>query len=491
MNEAATGLPVIAVTALVLGPLVLGLVTILINKPLAADVLALALATALAALLVPLSDAVLVQGPVTLNLGGHRPPIAIPLYADGLTLAMVWLTTLVALSVHGYAAAWLRWIGHPAGDGYRALWPFLWSGLNGLFLSADLFNLYVMLEVTTLGAVSLVMLGRATEAVGAAARYLFFALVGSILFLLGVALVYAYTGLLYMPLLAGSAAAAPGVAVALLAITAGAAMKAALFPVHAWLPAAHASAPTPASALLSGLVATAGVYLLLRIWLGPFAGAWSSSLAQAMGWLGAAGIAYGSVQALYQSRIKVIVAYSTVAQLGYLLLLIPLAASSMAWNGAIYHMAAHGLAKAGIFLAAGNLILAVGGDELERLPGADRVAAGSLVVIGVAGASIAGLPPTGGFVAKWWLLSGALEQGQWWWVPVLALGGLLAAAYIFRILHHAFRRPDAPGRPDGRRPPRRLLWPPALLALAALALGFTGDILSPFLAMDSGGAGAS
>lgn len=485
MTEAIDGLTAGSLTALILGPLILALVAVALPRRRLIDSAVMLLALLLLALLLPLSRAVLTHGPLVMDLGGHDAPIAIPLYVDSLALGMLWLLTLLALAIHPYASAWLQRSDHPHADDYPALWLVLWTGLNSLVLSGDLFNLYVMLEVTTLGAVSLVMLGQSAGAVSAAARYLFFALVGSVLFLLGTALVYADIGLLYMPMIAVHADASPAIVVALLAITAGVAMKAALFPLHAWLPIAHASAPTPASAVLSAAVATAGVYLLLRLWLGPFAGTWTITTAQGIGVIGAAGILYGSAQALRQQRIKVIVAYSTVAQLGYLLLLVPLAQSPLAWQGAVYHAVTHGLAKAGIFLAAGNLILAIGNDRLENLSGADQFAAKNLLVIGIAGAAVAGLPPTGGFIAKWWLLSAALGQGQWWWVAVIAVGSLLAAAYVFRILQYAMRQPENRAEIDPRvrdqSLPYALLWPPALLAALALGLGFSGELLAPFL----------
>ena len=492
MNEPIDGLAAGALTTLILGPLIVALLAILLPRRRIIDVAATVLGIVLLTLLVPLSRQVLAAGPLLMNLGGHRAPIAIPLYVDSLALGMLWLMTLLALAIHAYAGVWLGRHEHAHAHDYRVLWLVLWTGLNSLVLSGDLFNIYVMLEITTLGAVSLVMLGGTARAVSAAARYLFFALVGSVLFLLGTALVYADIGLLHMPMLALRADGSPAIVAALLAITAGVAMKAALFPLHAWLPIAHASAPTPASAVLSAAVATAGVYLLLRLWLGPFAGTWTAETAQGIGVIGAAGILYGSAQALCQQRIKVIVAYSTVAQLGYLLLLIPLAQSTLAWQGAVYHAVTHGLAKAGIFLAVGNLILAIGNDRLENLAGADRFAARNVLVIGLAGAAIAGLPPTGGFLAKWWLLGAALEQGQWWWVPVIALGSLLAAAYMFRILHYALLQPESGAEADRRTPekhlPYALLWPPALLALAVLALGFAGDAVAPFLQVIGTGA---
>jgi multicomponent Na+:H+ antiporter subunit D len=473
--------------ALVFGPLLAALFAWLVPQRRLHDGVAVGLATGLLAALGWLTDVLLVRGPARIALGGHAAPVGIELAVDGLTLVMLWLTGIVALAVNLHATAWARGsTGGHLGTTFRSLWLLLWSGLNALFLSADLFNLYVTLEIATLAAVPLVVLSRGAEAVAAAARYLYFALAGSILFLLGVALVYAETGLLGLAALREAQWSGPGALAALAAMTLGLAIKAALFPVHGWLPRAHASAPSEASAVLSALVAKAGVYLVLRLWLGPFEGHYGSALAQGLAAVGAAGILYGSLQALIQPRLKLVVAYSTIAQLGYLLLALPLA-SLLAWQGVLYHALAHGLAKAALFLAAGNLIRVVGNDHLELLAGGDRRLALNLAAIGLAGVSLAGLPPSGGFIAKWWLLSAALDGGQWWWALVIALGGLLSAAYVFRVLRYGLLSPDprsggALHHSEGRLP-GIMLWSPLALAIGAIALGFAGAALAPMLAI--------
>ena len=477
-------------TFLVFGPMLAGVATFLLPRNSVADGLAILFGILQLIVLVPLGGALVIDGPQILALGENALPLGIPLYVDGLALAMLWLTGLVGLATSVYASGWLRAVEHPSGHEYRSVALLLWAGLNALFMSGDLFNLYVALEITTLASVALVALSRGAHALAAAVRYLYFALVGSILFLLGVALVYAETGLLALPELAQHPDWGPGRFVALAAITAGLAMKAALFPLHGWLPRAHSAAPAPASALLSALVAKASAYLVIRLWTGAFDGIWTPDLGQALGAVGAAGILFGSVQALRQDRLKPVIAYSTIAQLGYLLLLVPLA-SLLAWQGVIYHAVVHGLAKAALFLAAGNLILGIGHDRLSGLAGCDRTLSKNLLAIAVAGVCIAGLPPTGGFIAKWWLISAALEQGQWWWAILIAGGGLLAALYLFRVLSFAVLNPSpessGPLQVSQRHLDRAMLWPPMLLAFAALMLGFAGELFAPFLAVGAPG----
>jgi len=485
-----TELGMFTITLLIFGPLLSGVLGFFLDRRLFSDVLSIALPIVLLALLAPLSGQVLTTGPLVISLGGHPVAMGINLYLDGLSLAMLWLSCLLALLVGAHAIAWMRAKTPGAGGDYRPLWLLLWSGLNALFLSGDLFNLYVTLEITTLAAVPLVLISLGRAALDAGMRYLVFALVGSILFLMGVALVYGGEGLLSMPLLAEVGPEGSAMVLALLLMTLGLAMKAALFPVHGWLPLAHSIAPSPASALLSAIVAKAAAYLVLRLWLGPMESVATAQLAQAMGVLGALGILYGSIQALRVNKLKAIIAYSTIAQLAYLLLVIPIAldaSDSNAWNGVIYHALTHGLAKAALFLAAGNLILVLGNDRLESLAGCDRILSKNVLVIAIAGVAIAGLPPTGGFIAKWWMISAALSSGQWWWAIIIVLGGLLAAAYVFRILAHAFFTTGSERTQSVQNSRqvlnRALVWPPMILALLALGLGFSGNLLAPFLAV--------
>jgi multicomponent Na+:H+ antiporter subunit D len=188
--------------------------------------------------------------------------------------------------------------------------------------------------------------------------------------------------------------------------------------------------------------------------------------------IGAAAVLYGSLQALRQSRLKRVVAYSTVAQLGYLLLVFALPVVE-AWQGTLLQLGSHGLAKAAMFLAAANLMLRLGGDELTRLPGADARLPISVFAFALAAVSLMGLPPSGGFLAKWLLLSAAWQAGAWGIVAVLLLGSLLAAGYLFRVLAIMLTRPAVvPDPGTGVAPARSAELAALVLALAAIALGF-------------------
>jgi multicomponent Na+:H+ antiporter subunit D len=259
-------------------------------------------------------------------------------------------------------------------------------------------------------------------------------------------------------------------------------LKTALFPFHFWLPPAHGGAPAPVSALLSALVIKASFYLILRLWFDVFAPIVSVTAAQLVGALGAGAVLWGSLLALRQTQLKMLVAYSTVAQVGYLFLLLPLATgttaavTTSAWQGGVLQVVTHGLAKAAMFAAAGAMITATGRNEIAGIAGVATRLPLTLFSFALASVTIMGLPPSGGFAAKWLLLSAALASGQWWWIVVMVAGGLLSAAYVFKVLRQAFLPAEAASR--FKVLPRMLEWPSFLLALASLLLGLAaGELL--------------
>jgi formate hydrogenlyase subunit 3/multisubunit Na+/H+ antiporter MnhD subunit len=245
------------------------------------------------------------------------------------------------------------------------------------------------------------------------------------------------------------------------------------------LPPAHGSARAPVSALLSGLVVKASFYLLLRLWF-TFTPA-DQGLPILLGSLGAAAVFWGSIQALRQRRLKLLVAYSTVAQLGYLFIAFPLAGlePTLAWSGSIYLALSHAFAKGAMFLAAGSIMTESGHDDIDEL---DRVVERmplTLAAFALAGISLAGLPPSGGFVGKWMLLQAAMAQGLWGWAVVMIVGGGLTAAYVFRVLGFAFTK--SAHEHERHSVPRTMEWTALLLALGAVLLGFVAPWALPLL----------
>ncbi len=424
--------------------------------------LGLALALAVAAL-------VLHQGaPLSYDIGGWAPPLGVALRVDGLSAVLLLTTALVITGVGLYARADFA---TPAdvreARAPLAFWTLLlglWAALNAVFIGQDLFNLYVAIELLTFTAVPLVCLKGSAETLQAALRYLLFALLGSVLYLLGAALLYGSYGTLDIGQLAAAmrVSTEPAAIAAVVLMTAGLLAKTALVPLHLWLPPAHAGAPAAASAVLSALVVKGSFYLIFRLWIDLMPLAYTQQIAQGLAALGAAAILLGGIMAIRQARLKMLIAYSTLAQLGYLFLIFPLlvspvlvptpaeglvgglaeglaeglaaASAPAAWTGGVLQLVSHAFAKASMFMGAGLILIALGHDRIDELGGLARLLPITLVAFALSGLSLMGLPPSGGFAAKWLLLRAAIETGQWWWMLVILFGGVLTGTYLYRVL---------------------------------------------------------
>ncbi|SHF20249.1 multisubunit sodium/proton antiporter, MrpD subunit [Modicisalibacter ilicicola DSM 19980] len=427
------------------------------------------------------------DGTLRYALGGWEAPLGIALYADTFSAMMIAITALVGAVISGYSLSYFA-TGSATERSFWPLWCLLLTALNTLFLSGDVFNLYVGLEVLSLSAVALVTLAPGLAATRAALRYLLASLMGSLCYLLGVALLYYAHATLDLALLADLTGDGPLERAALALMIVGLLLKTALFPLHFWLPPAHAGAPAPVSALLSALVLKGTFYLILRLWFDTLEEAANQLGTLLLGVLGCAAILWGSVQAIRATRLKQLVAYSTVAQIGYLFALFPLlghaTARVTAFDSMIYFIMAHACAKGAMFLAAGNILTVAGHDRIAELRAANLPSAITLFALAIAGISLIGLPPTGGFIAKWLMLQSAFHAGSWWLVVVVLLGGLLAAAYVFRVVAICFDRSEVSAPTDTAprvatiNPGRE--WSALVLALAALALGL---LAAPALAL--------
>jgi len=426
--------------------------------------------------------------PIAYVVGGIEPPLGIALEADGVSAAMLVVAALVVPASLLFARA--NFETRESETESRAALTFwimllgIWAALNLLFLGRDLFNLYVAVELLTFAAAPLVCVSGKPETLAAALRYLLFALIGSAFYLLGAALFYGTYGTLDIGLLAERVRPVPPVWLAAALMTAGLLAKTALFPLHLWLPPAHANAPAGASAILSGLVVKGSFFLVVRLWFNVLPALPTGAASMFLATLGSGAILFGSVLALRQERLKLLVAYSTIAQIGYLFLIFPLASGAHpwtadGWTGGFMQVMAHAFAKASMFLAAGLIAEALGHDRIADLAGAGRAMPMTIFALGLAGLSLMGLPPSGGFGAKWLLLRASIASGEWVWALVIVAGGLLAAGYLYRILSRAVFE-EEPIALKSR--PRRSRETIALaLAIIAVVLGFAPQNFFDFL----------
>ena len=257
-----------------------------------------------------------------------------------------------------------------------------------------------------------------------------------------------------------------------------------------WLPPAHANAPAAASAVLSGLVVKGSFFLVVRLWFGAFHALPTAIPGAVLAALGSAAILFGSVLALRQERLKLLVAYSTVAQIGYLFLMFPLGSgpwAADAFAGGIMQALSHAFAKAAMFLSAGLVAELLGHDRIAGLGGAARAMPVTFLALGLGGLSLMGLPPSGGFAAKWLLMKASIAAGQWPWAVVMAAGGLLAGGYLYRVLAPALSGETAPLKKAPERGRESIA---LALALIAVLLAFAPAGFFAFVQIGRPGAGA-
>ncbi|MFO1315084.1 MAG: proton-conducting transporter membrane subunit [Burkholderiales bacterium] len=439
-------------------------------------------------------------GPVVYLLGGWVPPLGVALRADALAVAMLALVAVVVTGIGVYA--WGDFATPEGSAEARAPFAFwllllaVWGSLNLVFVSGDLFTLYVALELLTFAGVPLVCLDGRAETLRAALRYMLYALAGSVLYLLGAVLTFGACGTLDIALVAQRVQPGPVTWTALTLMTVGLFAKTALFPLHLWLPPAHAGAPPAASATLSALVVKGSFFIVVRLWFDAMPALPGPVAPQVVGGLAAAAILFGNVIALRQERLKLLIAYSTLAQIGYLFLMFPLAYDAAsgaiarvdALAGGMMQAMSHATAKAAMFMAAGTIYAALGHDRIGELAGAARAVPVAVLAFAAGGLALMGVVPGGAYVAKKLLLSAADAGGQWWWDVVLTVGGMLTTGYVVLVLAQALRRDPAPREtpsPVARLPQwaaLALAVASHLLALAAVAGPLPAELLTSPLA---------
>lgn len=422
--------------------------------------------------------------PLVYVLGNWAPPLGIALRADGAAVAMLVAVAGVVCAIGLFARAdFALKPGEPEKRGSFSYWLLLlaiWGALNLVFVSGDLFTLYVALELLTFAGVPLVCLAGSGETLRAALRYMLFALFGSVLYLLGAVLLYGGYGTLDIPLLASSVRPDSIARVALALMTAGLLAKTALFPLHLWLPPAHGGAPAAASAVLSALVIKGSWFLILRLWFDVMPAVVTLPAAQLLAGLGASAIVLGSVVALRQERLKLLVAYSTTAQIGYLFLMFPLAfeegklVPGPAMHAGVLQAISHATAKAGMFMAAGLVYAGMGHDRIADLAGAARALPITVLAFAVSGLALMGVVPSGAYLSKKILLEASVHSGQWWWTTVLQGGAVFTAAYLVLVVGSALRQPAAPL--SGVKPVSKLSqWMALILAVSSLLIAFAAN----------------
>jgi multicomponent Na+:H+ antiporter subunit D len=377
------------------------------------------------------------DGPVLQQVTWLGESVNIRLALDGFSLFMLMAVSLVGLAACLFSVDYMEHYGAKAN--YYALFLTMIAGMNGLILSTDLFNIYIFLEVAAIASYSLVAYGLEHDELEAAFKYLMLSVVASAFILVSIAVIFGMTGSLSLPAIARGLQdlhAGPVVGICAAFFIMGFGLKAALVPFHAWLPDAHPSAPAPISAILSGLlIKVSGVYALTRVFLNVFG--LTPALSLVLMYLGIISAVVAAFLALGQKDIKRMLAYSSISQVGYIVLGIGLG-TPLGIAGGLFHLFNHALAKGLLFLTSGSIQRATGTRNLDEMGGlAKRMpfTAGTNVVGAL---SIAGVPPLNGFWSKLIIIIALVQAGH----PVFALIAVLASVltlwYYLLIQRKAF-----------------------------------------------------
>lgn len=424
--------------------------------------------------------------PVHYWMGGWAPPLGIEFVLDPLNALLAVIITFVSILVFIYSRPFFKNEDWLQVGGYNTLFALLTVGMCGMVITGDVFNLYVYLEVMSLAGYGLIALGGRKSMI-AAFRYLLLGTIGASLYLIGVAYLYAMTGTLNMADMAARVAPqldSPLFAAAVACFVIGFGIKMALFPLHGWQPDSYTYAHPAAAPLIAGVMSKIPAYAIIRFLFYLF-GTDNYVVASALnliGVLGAAGILLGSVMALAQYDMRRLLAYSSVAQIGYIAVGLALG-NVYGFIGAVLHIISHAFMKSSLFLVAGGLQYRFGETNIYRLGGIGQKMKLSSMTLVFAAFSMVGLPPTAGFFSKLYLLIGSYESGQYIYIAVLVISSLLNAVYFTRILEQLMvtkegRLEDKETHEGACELPLAMLVPIVVAGIGVLALGiFSADIV--------------
>ncbi|EPJ43988.1 MAG: putative monovalent cation/H+ antiporter subunit D [Osedax symbiont Rs1] len=420
---------------------------------------------------------VFTSGVISYALGGWEAPWGIEYRIDKLNALLLLIITSISTLVLMAAQASISYEIPASRQRYfYILFLLSLTGMLGIVVTGDVFNVFVFLEIASLSAYALIAMGSDRRALWAAYQYLIMGTIGATFILIGIGLVYQMTGTLNMQDLAvrlPEVAQTHTIISAFIFIMVGLCLKLALFPLHLWLPYAYAYAPSIATAFLAATATKVAIYLMIRLVFSVFGVTFSFTvlpLQNMLMVLGLLGIFFASITAIYQSNIKQLFAYSSIAQVGYMMVGFSLGTVS-GLTATLLHLFNHALIKSAIFLALAAVMCRVGNVRLNDFQGLGRQMPLTMAAIVVGGLSLIGVPLTVGFVSKWYLLIALLEQGRWIIAGLILLGSALSIIYVWRLVEVAYFKAPLENKPEVKEAPVSLLVPIWLLIIANIYFG--------------------
>jgi len=376
------------------------------------------------------------NGVFVYTMGRWFPPKGINLVLDGLSLLMLVVINWVAFFATLYSVNYMK--RFTAKSKFYSLFALMVAGMNGVVLTGDFFNLFVFLEIASIASYALVAFGVEAEELEAAFKYMVMSSIASVLILFSIGLLYGLTGSLNMADIGGIIQGKKNLLLSfsLVLFLSGFGLKAAIVPFHAWLPDAHPSAPAPISAMLSGvLIKALGIYTITRIFFNVFG--MTIQLSWVFMILGIISMIAGGILALRQKDFKRLLAYSSISQIGYIL--IGLGCGNY-WGllGALFHLFNHATFKSLLFLNSGAVEYSTGTRELEKMGGLSKVMPVTGATSTIGSLSISGVPPFNGFWSKLFIIIGLVQAGRFALASLTVLVSVLTLAYYLKVQRFAF-----------------------------------------------------
>jgi len=419
---------------------------------------------------------------ISYHVGGWAPPLGIEYRIDAANALVLVIISMISTVVLPYARVSIQ---HEIAENqhtlFYACFLLCFTGLMGVTATGDAFNVFVFLEISSLSTYVLVALGAKSDkrALSAAYDYLILGTIGATFFVIGLGMLYMATGTLNMADLASridDLESNKTVRSAFAFIVVGMGLKVAIYPLHKWLPGAYTFAPSAVSAFLAATATKVAIYVVLRFMFSVYStkfGFERSTLELIILPVGLIAMFLGSFVAIYQLNFKRLLAYSSIAQIGYMVLGIAFI-STTGVSATLVHLFNHAITKGALFLAVGAIIYRIGSPHLPRMAGLGRQMPWTSAAIVLAGLSLIGVPGTAGFVSKWVLLQGAFEKGWWPIALLIVASSLLAVIYVWKVVETLYLQ-ERVATEKVEEAPLSLLLPIWALVIATIWFGINAE----------------
>ncbi len=439
-------------------------------------------------------NTVMTTGKFSYRLGGWAPPWGIEYMLDHLSAFVLVIVSSISLIVAIYSKKSVEDNLPEKTVPFYTLFLLLVTGLMGIVITGDVFNLFVFLEISALSCYALIAIGE-EGAPMATFNYIIIGTIGACFYLLGIGYLYIATGSLNMADLANilpDLYHSKVILVAFAFFTVGLAIKAGLFPLHTWLPDAYCTAPSAVSALIAPLMTKVAAYVMIRVMFTVFQPHFSVEIVPVfaiLGWLSVMAIFWGGIKALAQTDLKRMLVYVVVAEVGYIVIGVSVA-NRMGLTGAILHIMNDAVMMACLFLVVGAILYKTGTREIHQLRHLNKKMPFTMAAFTITALSMVGIPPACGFFSKWYLILGTIEAGQWVWAAALLCSSLINAVLFFRVIECAYLKPMEPAYAlnggetkheeiQRDEAPLTMLVPIVITAAGVILLGiFSGKIIS-------------